>query len=329
MKLNDFIKQDPTPKKTGYKVVVGNTPKEQELEKQASQAVVLQTNVDELRLKVSELEKENDFLKEQVKINQHEKNEFKAKAASLEDIKVQLIEKENRLTDVLEESYELSNKNSQNKDQIEKLERELNDVTGNYNVSKRENESIQQSLDSVTVKFNGLSSELNTIKDFSDKIQIEYNKIRDVNTGLMEERANLSKLKAEFEAKSIRLGEELNQANDKIRELKINLAKFTKTDINKDEKLSKLSSENTKLNKDLDSSFQKNKTYKSELNEVYKDMEDLSQVTQLYKQELSRQKRESAEWNIAKQQLKLGNAHTYPNKLGFGASPFFKLGEEK
>ena len=33
--------------------------------------------------------------------------------------------------------------------------------------------------------------------------------------------------------------------------------------------------------------------------------------------------------NIAKQQLKLGNAHTYPNKLGFGASPFFKLGEEK
>ena len=56
MKLNDFIKQDPTPKKSGYKVVVGNTPKERELEKQASQAVVLQTNVDELRLKVSELE---------------------------------------------------------------------------------------------------------------------------------------------------------------------------------------------------------------------------------------------------------------------------------
>ena len=55
---------------------------------------------------------------------------------------------------------------------IKKLQRELNDVTGNYNVSKRENESIQQSLDSVTVKFNGLSSELNTIKDFSDKIQI-------------------------------------------------------------------------------------------------------------------------------------------------------------
>ena len=48
MKLNDFIKQDPTPKKSGYKVVVGNTPKEQELEKKASQAVVLKTSLDEL-----------------------------------------------------------------------------------------------------------------------------------------------------------------------------------------------------------------------------------------------------------------------------------------
>ena len=58
-------------------------------------------------------------------------------------------------------------------------------------------------------------------------------------------------------------------------------------------------------------------------------MEDLSQITQLYKAQLSREKRETAEWNIAKQQLKLGNAKTVPNKLGFGASPFFKLAEEK
>ena len=56
---------------------------------------------------------------------------------------------------------------------------------------------------------------------------------------------------------------------------------------------------------------------------------NLSQGIQMYKEELSRQKRESAEWNIAKQQLKLGNAYTYPNKLGFGVSPFFKLNEEK
>ena len=55
----------------------------------------------------------------------------------------------------------------------------------------------------------------------------------------------------------------------------------------------------------------------------------MSQITQLYKQELARKKQESTEWNIAKQQLKLGNAYTYPNKLGFGASPFFKLDEEK
>ena len=214
MKLNDFIKKDSNTKSSNYKVVVGNTPKEQELQKQASHAINLETNLNELKIKMSEMQKENDFLKEQVKINQHEKNEFKAKAADLENVKIQLIEKENRLTDILEESYELTNINTQNKDEIKKLQRELNDVTGNYNVSKRENESIQQNLNSVTAKFNGLSSELNTVKDFSDKIQIEYNKIRDVNTNLMEERTNLSKLQAEFEAKSIRLGEELNQAND-------------------------------------------------------------------------------------------------------------------
>ena len=102
MKLNDFIKQDPTPKKSGYKVVVGNTPKEQELEKQASQAVVLKTSVDELKLKVSELQNENEFLKEQVKINQHEKDEFKTKLDDATELKVKLAEKENRLTDVLE-----------------------------------------------------------------------------------------------------------------------------------------------------------------------------------------------------------------------------------
>ena len=67
----------------------------------------------------------------------------------------------------------------------------------------------------------------------------------------------------------------------------------------------------------------------NKLHEVEDDMDDLTQVTQIYKERLSREQRESAEWNIAKQQLKLGNAYTYANKLGFGASPFFKLGEEK
>ena len=61
MKLNDFIKQDPTPKKSGYKVVVGNTPKEQQLEKQASKVVVLETKNNELNIKVDKLEQENQF----------------------------------------------------------------------------------------------------------------------------------------------------------------------------------------------------------------------------------------------------------------------------
>ena len=101
MKLNDFIKKDNNTKSSNYKVVVGNTPKEQELQKQASHAINLETNLNELKIKMSEMQKENDFLKEQVKINQHEKNEFKAKAADLENVKIQLIEKENRLTDIL------------------------------------------------------------------------------------------------------------------------------------------------------------------------------------------------------------------------------------
>ena len=79
----------------------------------------------------------------------------------------------------------------------------------------------------------------------------------------------------------------------------------------------------------MDTAAQRNDALETKLNEVKDDMEDLTQVTQIYKERLSREQRESAEWNIAKQQLKLGNAHTYPNKLGFGASPFFKLGEEK
>jgi uncharacterized membrane protein YgaE (UPF0421/DUF939 family) len=81
--------------------------------------------------------------------------------------------------------------------------------------------------------------------------------------------------------------------------------------------------------KDLHSNIQQRNELKNSLQENLKDMENLSQLTQIYKEELSRQKREAAEWNIAKQQLKLGNAYTYPNKLGFGVSPFFKLNEEK
>ena len=91
----------------------------------------------------------------------------------------------------------------------------------------------------------------------------------------------------------------------------------------------KSNNESIKLRKDLDTAAQRNDALESKLHEVKDDMEDLTQVTQIYKEQLSREKRESAEWNVAKQQLKLGNAYTYPNKLGFGVSPFFKLDEEK
>ena len=41
MKLNDFIKKDSNTKSSNYKVVVGNSPKEQELAKEASKVTVL------------------------------------------------------------------------------------------------------------------------------------------------------------------------------------------------------------------------------------------------------------------------------------------------
>ena len=65
------------------------------------------------------------------------------------------------------------------------------------------------------------------LKDFSEKTQDEYNKIRDRNTVLLKEREHLSKLKAEFEAKSIRLGEELNKTLDNMKTLKNQLEKIT------------------------------------------------------------------------------------------------------
>ena len=41
------------------------------------------------------------------------------------------------------------------------------------------------------------------------------------------------------------------------------------------------------------------------------------------------QLKQDVKFLLIDKQLKLGNAYTYANKLGFGASPFFKLGEEK
>ena len=231
MKLNDFIKKDINTKASNYKVVVGNSPKEQELAKEASKVTILESKMSELSIKNSDLKKENDFLKEQVKINQHEKNEFKVKVNNLDDVKVQLVEKENRLTDVLDKIHELQIKEHSHKTEVKEL---------------------SDNLRETTAKLYGANSELNRIKNFSEKTQDEYNKIRDRNTVLLSERENISKLKAEFEAKSIRLGEELNKATSVINDLKSKLEHTTKLNSNNDKQLVKSSNLNVKLSKDLD-----------------------------------------------------------------------------
>tara|TARA_X000001388_G_scaffold71954_1_gene62193 strand:+ start:824 stop:1813 length:990 start_codon:yes stop_codon:yes gene_type:complete len=329
MKLNDFIKKDNIKKPSNYKVVVGNSPKEQQLEKQASQVVVLETKNSELNIKVDKLEQENKFLQEQVKINQHEKDEFKAKANQLEDVKAQLVQKDNRITDVLEECHELSVRENSNKEKIKELQIDLNNKTGELAILERNHKEVNLNLENVTADYNGMSAELNRIKDFSEKTQDEYNKIRDRNTVLLKEREHLSKLKAEFEAKSIRLGEELNKTLDNMKTLKNQLEKITNGKADTDKENIKSTNLNIKLKKDLNTVVDSKHKLESELIEAKQDIESLSDVTHAYKKQLEKERHESMEWNIAKQQLKLGNAYTYPNKLGFGASPFFKLREEK
>jgi len=329
MKLNDFIKKDSNTKASNYKVVVGNSPKEQELAKEASKVTILEGKNSELSIKLSKYEEDNNFLKEQIKTLQLEKNELKNKVKAEEDIKMKLYEKENRLTDVLDEIHELQIKEKKKKNEVKELNDNLRETTGELTSLKRTHDGVKEQLDSTTAKLYGANSELNRIKDFSEKTQDEYNKLRDRNTVLLSERENISKLKAEFEAKSIRLGEELNKATSVIKDLKSKLEHTTKLNSNSDKQLVKSSNLNVKLSKDLDKAVKVSDNLESSLNKAREDVQNMSQITQLYKQELARKKQESTEWNIAKQQLKLGNAYTYPNKLGFGASPFFKLDEGK
>ena len=329
MKLNDFIKKDSNTKSSNYKVVVGNSPKEQELAKEASKVTVLEGKTSELSIKLSKYEEDNNFLKEQIKTLQLEKNELKTKATTAEDLKVQLFEKENRLTDVLDEIHELQIKENSHKNEVKELSDNLRETTGELTILKRTHDGVKEQLDLTTAKLNGANSELNAIKNFSEKTQDEYNKIRDRNTVLLSERENISKLKAEFEAKSIRLGEELNKATSVIKDLKSKLEHTTKLNSNRDKEIAKSSNLNEKLSNDLDKAVKVSNNLESSLNRAREDVHNMSQITELYKQELARKKQESTEWNIAKQQLKLGNAYSYPNKLGFGASPFFKLDEGK
>jgi chromosome segregation ATPase len=220
-------------------------------------------------------------------------------------------------------------KEQKNKEIIDDLRVNLNNAQGEADTLKKQQEATLNTLNAESAKLNGLTADYDRQKDFSEKLQNDYNKIRERNVGLMNEREELSRLKSEFEAKSIRLGDELIKAQEKIRNLEGKMVEVSNTNEVRESEAIKSNNESIKLRKDLDTAAQRNDALESKLNEVKDDMKDLTQVTQIYKEQLSREKRESAEWNIAKQQLKLGNAYTYPNKLGFGASPFFKLGEEK
>ena len=328
MKLNDFIKQESVSKKSNYKVVIGNSPKEQELTKVAGKVEGLSGELQELQGNYDKVVEENEFLKGQVKRTQNEIDEFKGKLEKADDLKVQLLEKENRLTDVLEESHELTIKENTNKDKIKDLETRLSNTTGEFEVQQQAHKELKLELESMTSKYNGISSELNRIKDFSEKTQDEYNKTRDRNTVLMREREDLSILKTEFEVKSIRLGDELNKAQEVKRILEDKLVKLTNVNINTEKDAIKSNNLSTKLKKDLDKVVDNKKKLESELVDTKKDIEDLSDITHAYKKQIEKERHESMEWNIAKQELRLGNAKTYPNKIGFGSNPFFKLAQE-
>ena len=251
MKLNDFIKQEPTPKKSGYKVVVGNTPKEQELEKQASQAAVLESSLTAANLQVAELQKENEFLKNQVKRTQHEIDDARGKVETQQNLQLELVGKENQITLIQEEIHELAIKDQQKSEKIKQLELDLNTKTGEHDQLTRQNDKLTLEFQSVSANYNGLRAEFDKQKDFSEKLQNDYNKIGERNTGLLSEREELSKLKAEFEAKSIRLGEELRKAQENIRILKDKVENLTSKDNARDKETIVSNNLHTKLRADL------------------------------------------------------------------------------
>jgi len=333
MKLNDFIKQEPTPKKSGYKVVVGDTPKEQQLEKEASQAAVLESSLSAAKLQVAELQEENDFLKNQVKRTQHEIDDARGKVETQQNLQIELVEKENQITLIQEEMHELTIKEQRNSERIKQLEINLNSKTSEHDQLTRQNDKITLEFQSVSANYNGLRAEFDKQKDFSEKLQNDYNKIGKRNTGLLGEREELSKLKAEFEAKSIRLGEELIRTQEKLRNTEGALVDATTENEHKDRKA--ISSENlhTKLRADLKKiklTDSNSESKSSVFNKLYNTVDNfLDNKDQIKTDRQSKERMESLDWNVSKQELKLGNASTYTNKLGFGASPFFKLNNEE
>jgi len=333
MKLNDFIKQEPTPKKSGYKVVVGNTPKEQELEKQASQAAVLESSLTAANLQVAELQKENEFLKNQVKRTQHEIDDARGKVETQQNLQLELVGKENQITLIQEEIHELAIKDQQKSEKIKQLEIDLNTKTGEHDQLTRQNDKLTLEFQSVSANHNALKAEFDKQKDFSEKLQNDYNKIGERNTALLSEREEISRLKAEYEAKSIRLGEELIRTQEKLRNTEGALVDATTENEHKDRKA--ISSENlhTKLRADLKKiklTDNNSESKSSVFNKLYDTVDNfLDNKDQIKTDRQSKERMESLDWNVSKQELKLGNASTYTNKLGFGASPFFKLNNEE
>jgi len=333
MKLNDFIKQEPTPKKSGYKVVVGDTPKEQQLEKEASQAAVLESSLSAAKLQVAELQEENDFLKNQVKRTQHEIDDARGKVETQQNLQIELVEKENQITLIQEEMHELTIKEQRNSERIKQLEINLNSKTSEHDQLTRQNDKITLEFQSVSANYNGLRAEFDKQKDFSEKLQNDYNKIGKRNTGLLGEREELSKLKAEFEAKSIRLGEELIRTQEKLRNTHGELVGVKNTNDSKDKEAINSENLNTKLKVDLKKlKFEENDSENKSLafNKLYDTVDNfLDSKKQIKIDRQTKERIESLEWNVAKQELTLGNASTYPNKLGFGSSTFFTLNTEE
>lgn len=333
MKIKDFIKQEPTPKKSGYKVVVGDTPKEQQLEKQASQAAVLESNLTAANLKVDELQKENEFLKDQVKRTQHEIDDARGKVETQQNLQLELVEKENHMILIQEETHELTIKEQRNSERIKQLEIDLNSKTGECDQLARQNDKITLEFQSVSANYNGIRAEFDRQKDFSEKLQNDYNKIGERNTGLLGEREELSKLKSEFEAKSIRLGEELIRTQEKLRNTHGELVGVKNTNDSKDKEAINSENLNTKLKVDLKKlKFEENDSENKSLafNKLYDTVDNfLDSKKQIKIDRQTKERIESLEWNVAKQELTLGNASTYPNKLGFGSSTFFTLNTEE
>ncbi len=329
MKLNDFIKQDPTPRKSGYKVVVGDSPKEQELAKEASKVVALENSVNELQEKYNKVVEENEFFKDQVKRTQHEIDAAKDKVFNQENLQLELVQKENQFTLIQEELHELTIKEQKNSETIKQLQTNLNNKTGDLERLEKEHDTLTKDSELITSKYNGLQSDFSKAENFSEKIENDYNKIRERNTVLLQEREHLSKLKVEFEAKSIRLGEELRKAQENIRILKDKVENLTSKDTARDKETIVSNNLHTKLRADLKKTKLNNSKTKG-FDELYTKVENfLDNKNQIKIDRETKERLQAMEWNVAKQELKLGNASTYPNKLGFGSSTFFKLNNEE